>query len=90
MSLLREALWLTEFDGPMPKGITYWQFAKLREEKWATGNIKEAWTMLRVYEELAKKFPDDLSLQAQIHENMEAERNIIKRNVEGMKNVKKL
>lgn len=45
MSLITEKLWLTVFNGkddkPMPEGMTYQAFTKLREGRWLDADIRD-------------------------------------------------
>lgn len=80
MTIISENLWATEFEWSMPEGMTYHEFAKLRDKRWAKDDITQARHALRVFGELNKRELDDDS-RSMLYAEVEAEKGIIRKSL---------
>jgi hypothetical protein len=56
-SLINEALWKSEFDCPMPEGMTYAEFAHTRDKAWTSDDIRDQTELLQNLKNLTTQNP---------------------------------
>lgn len=49
---MNEEIWKLDFDTPMPEGITYWEFDKLRAKKWLADDIRNQFKIVESIKKL--------------------------------------
>lgn len=56
-SLINEALWKSEFDSPMPEGMTYTRFAHIRDKSWSSDDIRIQRELLEEFQKIKSDNP---------------------------------